>query len=222
MIEYHQDIIDALPHGPYEHRTYVDITAYNIETGAPVRDAYWSDHGIITVPCKDPDTGAIQDRQFYGSGGLVSVANIPRILNVEVQRVNITLTQCAPRVNTLLRTYRLKLSPIIVFRGIINKTTMQPIQYAFSRMVGFINNVTITKPAKGETGADAILECVSHTQEFTRSNSEMRTSASQKLREETDDFLDDVESIVDWTFDWGVKADKAVDPKNNPGKKSKE
>src|SRR5690606_3330309 len=118
MIILDSNIWDALQTGPFVHRTFIWLVARNRTTGEAVPDGYWNDHGKITVPIKDPETGVVENREFHGSGGLISVDEIPRVLNVTVQRVDIRMTNLASRVNDLLRTYDLKLAPIAVFRGL--------------------------------------------------------------------------------------------------------
>lgn len=205
MIELDTDILTSLEHGPWEHRTFIWLVAKDRTTGEPVTDGYWNDHGRITIEVLDPETGSVVEREFYGSGGLVNVSEIPRVLDITVQTLSVTLTQLASRVNDLLRTYDLRIAPVTIFRGIYNPRTNVLIAPAYSRFHGFVNKVTIKEPPAGEEGADAVLDCVSHTQEMTRSNTETRSSPAQKLRDPTDTFLDDVEVVGEWELTWGVK-----------------
>lgn len=212
------DIYAALEYGPFVHRTFVYLTARDRDTGDPIPDGYWNDHGVKTVQVLNPETGALEDLQFYGSGGLVSVDEIPRVLNVQVQRINITLTNLAARVNDLLRTYDVKFAPITVYRGLFDPDTREMVSYAYSRFYGFVDECVITTPAAGASGGDAVLTCTSHTQEMSRSNTDTRSSDSQKIRSATDTFYDRTQVVGTWTMWWGRKREQISDKKKKSGK----
>lgn len=214
-----EEIDDALVQGPFEHRTFVWIVARNRDTLEDVSDGFWNDHGLKVAEVINPDTGSAEERTFYGSGGLVQVAEIPRQLNVTVQTVSVTLSHMALRVNELLRTYDIKFAPITIFRGIYNPNTMEMVSPAYPRFVGFVDEVVITTPRQGDNGAHAVLSCVSHTQEMIRSNADTRSDASQRLRDPNDAFYQDTDVVGTWQFTWGAKQGKITAIKAPTGKR---
>lgn len=167
-----------------------------------VYDGYWSDVGTIQAQVIDTDTGGPTTRTFFGSGTLIEIDDVPMVSNLTVQTVSIKLSQCADRVNDLVRTYHCKQGRVEVFRGHFDPETRQLVAPATPRFVGFIDDIQITTGAEGAEGGVTIT-CTSHTQEMTRSNPDTRSDASQQLRAPGDDFFADVGVVGDWQLMWG-------------------
>lgn len=197
-----EEILAALEARRLVARDFIWIVARNRDTGVPVSDGYWSDVGAITCEVINPNTGSAVERTFYGAGGLISVSDIPLVSNLTVQSVTVRLSQVADRVNDLLRTYDVKQAPIQIFRGLYDPETRVMVAPAEPRFVGFIDTAPITTPSENEEGG-VTLNCVSHTQEMTRSNPDTRSDASQRLRSETDNFFQDAGVVGDWELFWG-------------------
>lgn len=193
-------------------RDFIWFVVRDPDSGDPVYDGQWSDVGQITCDVIDPDTGGAQERTFYGSGTLISVSAIQLTSDVTVQSVTVTLSQVASRVNELIRQYDCKQGQVQIFRGMFDPDSREIVGPAIPRFVGFIDHIEITTPKEGEEGA-AVLTCVSHTQEFTRTNTDTRSDASQKLRSATDDFFADAATIGDVEFFWGKSSGTASSEK---------
>jgi len=172
------------------------------DNGDSVFDGYWSDVGNISAQVIDPDTGGPVTRSFFGSGTLIEADDIPMVSNLTVQTVDIRLSQCADRVNDLVRTYHCKQGRVEIFRGHYDVETHALVSPATPRFVGFIDDIQILTPAEGGDGSVTI-SCTSHTQEMTRSNPDTRSDASQQLRAPGDDFLVDVGVVGEWNLFWG-------------------
>lgn len=198
------EIHDALAARRLVARDFVWIVARDRTTGDPVPDGYWSDYGTIAAEVVDPDTGAAQERQFYGAAGLVAVSDIPLVSTVTVQTVTVTLSQVADRVNELIRTYDCKQAPVQIFRGLFDPATRAMVAPAECRFVGFVDDLKIGTPAEGGDGG-VVMTCASHTQELTRYNPDTRSDASQKLRSATDNFYADTAVVGGWELYWGRK-----------------
>ena len=188
-------------------RDFVWFIARDRVTGDPVTDGMWSDVGNVTAPVIDPDTGLAVDRDFFGSGTLVQISDIPLVSNVTVQQVTISMSQVDDRVAELVRTYDLKQARVEIFRGIFDPDTRLLVEAAVPRFVGFVDEVQIQTPAEGGEGS-VTLTCASHTQEMLRANPDTRSHDSQKLRAASDSFFVDAAVVADWEFFWGSEKGK--------------
>lgn len=193
---------DALQSRQLVARDFVWFVVRNRSDGSPVTDGYWSDVGQITADVVDPETGGTSSRTFFGADGLISISDIPLVSTLTVQNVTITLSQVSDRINDLVRTYDCKQGQVQIFRGLFDPLTREMVGPAFPRFVGFIDEAPITTPAEGANG-DVTLTCTSHTQELTRSNTETRSDASQRLRSATDNFFQDAAVVGTWSQFWG-------------------
>lgn len=199
----------ALASKSIKARDFLWIVAKDRDTGDPQTVGFWSDVGNVSLAVIDPDTGSSSTRDWYGSGGLISISYIPRIVGIQVQRVTIKLSQINSLVEQAVRLYECKQAPVQVFRGMFNLSTNQLVAPALCRFVGFIDEIDIRTPKEGEVGSVS-LTVASHTQELNRSNPDTRSDASQKLRSSTDNFFADAAVAGDWDIMWGKKKGKGA------------
>lgn len=197
-------------------RDFLWIVARDRVTGAPVTDGMWSDVGNTTAAVINPDTGLAVNRDWYGSGTLVQIDDIPLVANLTVQNVNIRMSQVSEHVQTLVRLYDCRQARVEIFRGLFDPETKQMVAPAECRFVGFVDTITITTPAENDEGA-VTLVCASHTQEMTRSNPVTRSHATQILRHPGDMFFADADTVTEWEFFWG--SEKGVVPTQPKRKK---
>jgi len=194
-------------------RDFLTIVARTRDTGAPVTDNMWSDVGNVTASVVDPDTGLEDSRDFYGSGTLVAISDIPLVANLSVQNVTIQMSQVNDRVEQLVRDYDCQQARVEIFRGLFDPETRQMVAPAECRFVGFVDKIEITTPSENEEGG-VTLTCASHTQEMTRSNPDTRSHESQKLRSATDSFYEDSSTAGEWEIFWGsIKGKVPSQPK---------
>lgn len=156
----------------------------------------------MTADVINPDTGLVDSRNWYGSGTLVAIDDIPMVSNLSVQNVNIRLSQIDGRINDLVRLYDAKQGRVEIYRGLFDPETRQMVAPAECRFVGFIDQINITTPTENEEGS-VTLTCASHTQEMTRSNPDTRSDATQKLRNANDNFFQDTSTAGEWEVFWG-------------------
>lgn len=197
-------------------RDFLWIVARNRTTGVPENVGFWSDVGDVSAEVLNPDTGQVNTRAFYGSGTLISISDIPLVSNITVQTVTIDMSQIDELVEQAIRLYDVRQARVEIFRGLFNPATRQMVGPAEPRFVGFVDEVQIDTPSENEAGA-ARLTCKSHTQEMTRSNSDTRSDASQRLRSSTDNFYQDTAVVSDWELFWGSQ--KGVVPTQPKRKK---
>ena len=183
-------------------RDFLWLVVRDRDTGMPVTDGLWSDVGNVTADVINPDTGLVDTRDWYGSGTLVAIDDIPMVANLSVQNVNIRLSQIDDHVNDLVRLYDAKQGRVEIYRGLFDPDSRQMVAPAECRFVGFIDQIEIQTPTENEEGHVTLI-CASHTQEMTRSNPDTRSDASQKLRHATDNFFQDTSTAGQWEVFWG-------------------
>lgn len=188
-------------------RDFLWLVVRDRATGAQVTDGLWSDVGNVSAQVIDPDSGATVTRDWYGSGTLVAIDDIPMVSNLSVQNVNIRLSQIDDRINDLIRAYDAKQGRVEIYRGLFDPASRQMVAPAECRFVGFIDQIEVQTPSENEEGS-VTLVCASHTQEMTRSNPDTRSDATQKLRSSNDGFYEDSSTAGEWEFFWGSEKGK--------------
>lgn len=194
---------EALKRGELIARDFVWFVVREFATGAPVTDGYWSDDHDTTAEVIDPETGGATSRFFRAGGGLIAISDIPLVSALTVQQITITLSKVSNRVNDLVRAYDCKQGRVEVFRGLYHPGNMRMVDPAYPRFAGFINEMPITTPRENEDGGDVVLTCTSHSQEITRASPDTRSDASQRRRNPSDNFYQDVAVVGGWPIWWG-------------------
>jgi hypothetical protein len=194
-------------------RDFLWLVVRNRATGVPVTDGMWSDVGNISAAVVHPDTGLPVTRDWYGSGTLVQIDDIPLVNNLSVQNVNIRMSQVSDHVEQLVREYDCRQARVEVYRGLFDPDSRQMVAPAECRFVGFVDNVNIVTPRENDEGSVTLI-CASHTQEMTRANPSTRSHATQILRSPSDTFYQDAATVQEWEFFWGSEKGKiATQPK---------
>lgn len=197
----------ALEARALEARDFLWLVARTRDTGVAVTEGLWSDVGSVSAAVINPDSGLSVTRDWYGTGSLVAIDDIPLVANLSVQTIEIRLSQVHERVERIVRDYDCQQARVEVYRGLFDPNTKQMVAPAECRFVGFVDKIDIKTPAEGEEGA-VTLSCVSHTQEFTRSNPDTRSDATQRLRDPHDDFFVDADTATEWEIWWGSEKGK--------------
>jgi hypothetical protein len=197
-------------------RDFIWFIVRDRATGAPVTDGVWSDVGNIAAAVIHPDTGIPVTRDWYGSGTLVGVDDIPLVANLSAQNITIRMSQVSEHVQTLVRQYDCKQGRVEIYRGLFDPDTRQMVAAAECRFVGVIDQIMIKTPSENEVGS-VTMTCASHTQEMTRSNPATRSHATQILRQAGDMFYQDADTVTEWEFFWG--SEKGVVPTQKKRKK---
>lgn len=209
MKSYSANILAALSARQLVARDFIwFIARTRDEEPEEVLEGLWSGIGKTTQNVIDPATGGTQSREFFGSGGLVEISDIPLVANLQVQTVTVLLSQIDARAENLVRTYDCKQAIVQIFRGMYDPRTRLLVSPATCRFYGFVDKIEIETPSENEIGK-AVLTCLSNTQELTRSNTDTRSHASQINRHAGDDFYKDSGPVGDWEFWWGQKTGKA-------------
>lgn len=193
-------------------RDFLEITVRNRSTGAAVIERIWSDRFDITASVQDVDSGTTVSASWSGAGGLVDMDPIPRVASLTVQQVDMRLMAGAIDTDRILRTYDPHQAKVRMWRGYLNTDTRELVAPAEPLFFGFVDDIDMTDPAAGGEWWHT-LTLVSHTQEASRSNPEMRSDASQRNRSATDNFFADAASVGDWELFWGQLSGKVTTTK---------
>lgn len=188
-------------------RDFLRLVVRRRDNGNTVAEHLWSDVGSYIAAVVDPDLGIPVERTWTGSGTLVQISEIPLVSNLTVQSITIALSQVDSNIDRIIREYDAKQGRAEVYRGLFDPVSRQLVAPAECRFVGFIDQVEVTTPSEGNEGG-VTLTCTSHTQELTRSNTETRSDASQRLRDPNDAFYKDTAVVSDWEVFWGSKKGK--------------
>jgi hypothetical protein len=197
-------------------RDFIWLIARDRSTGAPVAEGVWSGQGDFNAAVIDPHTGGSVVRQFFGSGSLVTVGDIPLVQGIAVQTLTITLSQVDAGVNDYFRTNDLKQAEIQIFRGFLDPDTRLLVAPATPRFVGYIDDAPLKTPKENTSGGITIT-ATSNTQELTRANSDTRSDASQRIRSATDNFYQDTAVVGGWTVFWGLASGTVTPAPTFPG-----
>lgn len=183
-------------------RDFIWLIARDRTTLAPFAEGVWSGQGTFNAAVLDPHTGGSVERQFFGSGALISVGDISLVQGITVQNLTITLSGINSALNDYVRTYDLKQAEIQIFRGFMDPATRLLVAPATPRFVGYIDDAPITTAKENNPGSITIT-ATSNTQELTRANSDTRCDASQRLRSANDNFYQDTAVCATWQVFWG-------------------
>jgi hypothetical protein len=192
----------ALGKRALKQRDFLWIIAKNRSTGAPVAEGYWSDLGAVSANILNPETGGTEARTFKGAGNLIEISPIVMAANLTVQTVDVVCSQIKD-LNELVRDYDAKQARVEIYRGLFTANTLQQVAPAYSRFIGYVDELEIKTPAEENDGA-ITLSCISHTQEMSRSNPATRSDAFMRQRNPSDTFRRHAATVGTWELKWGV------------------
>lgn len=195
-------VIAALQSRSLMSRTFIYIVAKDRGSGDPAPVGFWNDVGDITAPVIDGISQATVARDFYGSGRLIGIDDIPLTSDISVREINGTLSQVDELTQAAFRLYEARFAPVQIYRGIYNPATHVLIDAAVCRFVGFIDDATIVTPREGGFGSINV-KIVSHSRELTRASTDVRSDESQQARSPGDRFFADAGVAQDWEMFWG-------------------
>jgi hypothetical protein len=201
-------VVTALQQQSLKSRTFIYIVAKDRGTGDPAPAGFWNDVGGITAPVIDGITGATVARDFFGSGRLIGIDNIPLTSDISVRTIKATLSQVDQTTQDAVRLYDAKFAPVQIYRGIYDPATHLLIDAAVCRFVGFIDQIDILTPQEGNPG-QITATMVSHSREMTKESTDVRSDQSQQARFLGDTFYADTGVVGDWQIFWGSTQGKA-------------
>jgi len=196
----------ALEAGAVVARDMLRLTARNRIDDSSVVVDYWTGRGDVTALVRT-SAGGVESRTFQGGGAFRPIEAVPSVSGLGVQTLEIAARGITrpgeTSIEEMVRTFDLRRGSVELHRGLFDPQTDEQIDAAFLRFQGYVDEVNLRTPEEGAEGA-IVLTCASYMQELTRSNSEMRSSASQKRRNPSDGFFDDAATVGSWSIKWGA------------------
>lgn len=199
-------------------RDFLWFVARNRSTGNPVTAGFWSDIENVDVFVINPETLTPTSRTYYGASGLISISDIPSVSVLQVQDIQIAMSQLDEYVQQIVRDYDVRQAKVEIHRGLFDPDSRNLVSPAMIRFVGYVNNIEITTPSENNEGG-VVITCVSHTQEMIRSNPSTRSDEDQRLsRSSTDNFFADAAVVGNWDIEWGaIKGSQKVETTSPKG-----
>lgn len=199
-------------------RWSVTIWPKDRETGVRTAFGFWTGDDPITTSVISGSTGNSETRSYYGGVNL-SVPPIPRTSDLTVQSFEISLSQIADAVQTVLRGYDARLAPIEVHVWVLGASGA-PVSAPEPEFIGIVDEAGITTPVAGGDGKASMTIVSEAMLMLTRKNPRKRSDEGQKRR--SGDRFGRYSNTAGYTrVYWGEDAPKDTTnpPKNGGGDK---
>jgi len=142
---------------------------------------FWNDLDTVTLSVIDGVTAESVDRDFVGSGALISVDKIILPADLTVQTTKVVLSQIHATVQNMVRGWDIRGAQVQIHRILFDPATGLSVGDAMCHMVGRVNKAPINTPATGEEGNISI-SVVSQTRDLTRTNPAKKSDETQQRR----------------------------------------
>lgn len=169
--------------------------------GAALSFGFWTgdEDAIFTVI--DGETGLPVDRTYYGAVNMV-VDNIPRVSDMTIQSISISVSQIATATELLVRGYDVRLAKVEIHEMALDPDSHLPISNPEVIFLGQIDGAPIETPAVGEDGA--ITFSINSDAMSMLSRVNPRKSSFQSQRRRSDDrFGKYAGTVKNWPIKWG-------------------
>lgn len=161
-------------------RWSITIWPKDRETGVREEFGFWTGDDPITQQVVSGQDGTLVTRSFIGDVGLV-VPSIPQTTDLTVQSFEITLSQIADAVQTVIRGYDTRLAPLEVHVWILGDSGA-PVSPPEPEFVGIVDEASITTPASGGSGKASMMVLSEAMLMLTRKNPRKRSDEGQRRR----------------------------------------
>lgn len=174
------------------------VAAKNRTTGVYEYIGFWSgeDHQIFTVDG--------EPRTYYGSGQFLNWGELSLESTLNIRKLSATVTAISPEMQTVIRQYEPKMAPTELHLAFFSPESNNLVASPLRVHKGWIDKFTITTPAVNEQGQGR-LDLMGHTRIMTRTLPTKRSEGSQKKRNPSDTFYNDVSITGQITTPWGAK-----------------
>uniref|UniRef100_UPI001591058C hypothetical protein n=1 Tax=Martelella sp. HB161492 TaxID=2720726 RepID=UPI001591058C len=162
-------------------RSLVWVKARDRETGNATPVGFWTGGEDVVLPVIDGETGATVQRAYYGDVNL-SLPEIPRVSDMTVQTVDVTLSQIAPEVQQLVRGYDARLAAVEIHQMLLEPRTGQAVGAAEVAFLGLVDGEPIVTPAAGDEGSITLNLISSAISMLARTNPLKSSYEGQKRR----------------------------------------
>lgn len=150
------------------------------DTGDVVEIGLWTGDDPITTSVMDGETGGTVSRSFIGGVDL-AIPAIPRTSGLTIQTFEITMSQIADAVQTVMRTYDARMASAEIHEWILDASGA-PVSPPESVWLGVVDEGGLETPAAGAEGRVRIVVVSEPIRMLTRKNPRKRSDEGQKRR----------------------------------------
>lgn len=174
------------------------VIAKNRTTGDPEPHGLWSgeDHQVFTVDG--------EPRTYYGFGQFMQWGQLQVESTLNIRKLQATVSAITPEVEQVLRGFDPKFAPVQVHLAFLDPETNNLVGNPYRIFKGWIDKFPVRRPANG-SDAEGTIDMVGHTRILTRQLALKRSQETQRQRDPTDSFLDDVSITGQIQTPWGSK-----------------
>ena len=185
-------------------RRFVYFTVREWNTGLPFGLGVWTGDDDVTVSLQSGLTGDTVTRDYHGDGNVLQTSPIPRVADLTIQTVTITLSQIADVTQLLTRGYDIRLGKVEIHDALLDPKTRQLISAPQIVFMGEIDGSPIATPKAGEDGTIEIKAVSDAISMLTRKNPAKSSYEGQKRRggDEAGKYSS---TIATWRIPWGEK-----------------
>lgn len=180
MQPYDSDTLAALAVGGLIKREFLYVRGKD-DSDTPVNFGFWNGEDDITVTVVSGVDRTTESRDYIGGGALLTVDPMPLALGLDVNTVQVTLSQIHAAVQSMVRGNNIRHAVAELHRGFFAISTGQLVSTPFPRLFGKVDGAPIATPPAGQEGS-IIIKIVSNSIELTRTNTALKSDASQSLR----------------------------------------
>lgn len=151
-------------------------------------------------------TGLPVQRTYVGGVNL-DIEEIPRVSDLTIQTVNISLSAIAGVTQQLVRTYDARLAKVEIHTGLLSTVSRNPVDEPEIEFLGEIDEAPIETGAVGEDSLITLAVRSDAIAMLTRTNPRRRSHEGQKRRL-GDEFGRYSNVVGTWRVAWGTKGQK--------------
>jgi hypothetical protein len=185
-------------------RKLVSVTAREFaDPSTTARVSFWTGDEDLNITVTSGITGLPSVRTFYGAVNL-EVGSIPRVSDLTIQTISVTLSQLADPVQDLVRGYDVRLAKVEIWDMLLDPASRLQVSTPQLVFLGEVDGSPIETPSVGQEGSVTI-KCVSDAiSMLTRKNYTKSSYEAQKLRS-GDEWGKYAASVKSWRIPWGQK-----------------
>lgn len=164
-------------------RKFMFVTGHTRD-GTPVEVGIglWTGDDDVTVNVMDGQTGLVVNRTYYGMGTSLKIPTIPRVSDMSIQTLQISISQLNNIDQIMVRENTVRFAKVDIHEGILSPMTGTLVSAPEIAFLGEVDGDPIDTPEAGGEGS-ITLEIVSDAiRALTRTNPAKRSAATQSRR----------------------------------------
>jgi len=177
------------------------ITVKDRTTGAPGSFGFWSGDYPVDIPVISGTTGLQVTRTYTGDVNL-SIGNIPRVSDLSMVQVEITMSAIPTITQQIVRGYEARLAKVEIHSLQLSPATRQPVAAAEIEFLAEVDSAPIETGAAGGESLIKFSVVSDAISMLTRTNPRRRSDEAQQLRG-GDRINRYSNAISTWKIAWG-------------------